>query len=110
MRRLRFRLELRWLMVLVAVLALILGGGINLQQRQVAFQARSAAYFVQSSEPQRILRAGIDPRTYVLRAGDEPEWRKQQARSKFFREMSAKYYYAAAHPWLPVEADPPVPD
>jgi hypothetical protein len=26
-----------------------------------------------------------------------------------FRSLSVKYYYAASHPWLPVEADPPEP-
>jgi hypothetical protein len=49
---------------------------------------------------------GFDPMAAPLPA--EMEWLRR--RYVHFSRMRQKYEFAAAHPWLPVEPDPPLPD
>lgn len=82
------RFSIRWLMALVAIVALLFGGMILIRSRRAAFLKRSGE--LRWSE-------------YVERHGGSPE------AADYCDRLARKYEYAARHPWLPVALDPPEP-
>lgn len=92
MRMPSIRFTIQRMMVIVAVGACILWATVVLQERRRRF-LRIA------SEHEKELRLLHSYYVYYY-PFEIIEW---------LDEMKKKYEYAAAHPWLPIESDPPVP-
>ena len=109
--RLRFRLW--WLMILVAVVALICGGVI-LRQRSVGFARRASLHqrlmAAEQAKPPRqpgdlpisvnIESQGeINFEEFIAATIDTPQ-ESQEAAVAYHARMVRRYRYAAAHPWI----------
>ena len=103
----------RWMMA-VAVVSLILAGGLCLGRRAVFLglaDRNARAAWLWDVHRQRYLEDG----TPIFNGAffDSDGFVKQSYRGKFERTgkryaaLGRKYEHAAAHPWLSVEADPP---
>jgi hypothetical protein len=113
----RLRWRVRTSMIAVAAVACILGVSVSVRHRAerfrllaayhreqydelrsaIPFPGEEAYYAATSSEFQQLCRR---PKRVVVQTPPLCEWHMQ---------MSRKYTYAAAHPWLPVSGDPPPP-
>lgn len=90
MRLTRPRFTVRWLMIAVAIVAVVLGLSRWLWNRSVAFRAIADVHNAH--------RMGSIP----MHTGNLP-W------LMYHIEMEKKYDRAARYPWLPVAPDPPEP-
>lgn len=84
----RPRFTVRWLMLLVAIVALLFGGLAITRSRRASFLKRSEE-----------LRWSA----YVERHGGSIK------AAEYCEQLAPKYEYAARHPWLPLSPDPPEP-
>jgi hypothetical protein len=105
----------RWMMV-VMVVSLILGSWKCLQRRAAFLElADQNAWLAEhwNVHRQRYLDSGTPMFNELFFDSDdvmkEPYFTEFQADSKRHAALARKYRYAAAHPWLPVEPDPPKP-
>ncbi len=125
----RVQFKLRWLMASVAIVGLILGGGISLWQRRVAFftmsQKHEWAALIHrkhgsvARHEDRSCRE-FQEKEYPPSEGgihDHPMGGLTSKRTRRYLEyqygLAEKYWYATDHPWLPVAPDlppPPLPD
>jgi hypothetical protein len=100
------RFHLRTLLVLVAFVAFLLAIGAELGRRRSEYLRRAAYHADQGRYGGDVFGDGV-----VLRF--DPKTRKRDitslAKIEHHARLAEKYQYAAAHPWLPVEADPPEP-
>jgi hypothetical protein len=105
----------RWTMA-VAIIALILAFGLCWKRRAAYLHladrhARSARFW--DVHRQRYLDGKIPMFNLEFFDSDdtikEPYGREFARFSKHYAALERKYSYAAAHPWLSVEADPPEP-
>jgi hypothetical protein len=99
MRPPRLRFTVRRLMTVVAVVAVLLGG-FSLGRRSAYL---NRLWLDHRREADRIARLAV---TGSVVPSDR---RSSGARFLWHCEMASKYGYAASHPWLPVEPDPPEP-
>lgn len=136
MRMPRFRLSIRWMMGLVALVALMIWAK-QMRERSIEYQARAAEHAAGAES--RALASSIwqaDANKYQKIADysrvrtDRPEgidwikdaehWDEQAAIHRGYVEMTArqsayhadlagKYRRAARYPWLSVAPDPPYP-
>lgn len=103
----RPRFTLRRLMAVVAIVAVLLRGGLagaKMIRLSREYRARAAGFAV--ATPPSCVRWGS--------AYGSPRWarwmRLQQRRREYREQIIAKYERAARYPWLPVEPDPPEPE
>lgn len=96
------RFRLRTLMIVVAVVGLLLGGGLTLRRRSAQFRVLAQHHHA---------LAGFATMTYA--DGSSTEFRLTpegyQAKQDWHLVLRDKYKCAARYPWLPVPADPPEP-
>jgi hypothetical protein len=92
MRLPRERFTVRKLMKWVAIAACVLWSVI-LMERSHRYRAKSTNYAMA-----KFLWYGVTGSTLST------------TQAKWLEDMQKKYDYAAAHPWLPVEPDPPEPE
>jgi hypothetical protein len=108
MKKRYFRISMRKLMLLVAVLGIILGGLAQLDRRRRHFRSLAAFHI-----SQRLMDSGVGGGrrgtvVYFDRAGNRLT--DQQLREDAWHlEMNRKYYRAAQRPWLRVAPDTPKP-
>ncbi len=96
----RPRFTVRRLMVAVAIVAVVLGVGIELELRHRRFDSISSEYNLMSL-------------LYAFDVKYRPDaWGQAHAARQFawHKAMSEKYRRAARYPFLPVPADPPKPE
>ncbi len=86
----RPRMTVRFLLVLVALAALLIDAGL------IAW--RAVTYHDRATEHARYLNSG---RSFIYDSGNLRDWHEQMLR---------KYQMAASRPWLPVVPDPPQPE
>lgn len=125
MRLPRLRMQLRWLMFLVAVAGLILGTGVALRRRQQLFEqlardhsigwshyARSGSAYLHDDASCAEFREKEYPPSeggqHLHPLGGLPSKHDRQW-MRYHGEMTEKYGFAARWPGLPVGADPPAP-
>jgi hypothetical protein len=97
MRLPRPRPTIRWMMIVVAVAALLMGGAVGVQRlphRRATFLSRATYH------------EGKVRFYWHMRGMDS---RARRLRIDYHGAMSRKYRAAALKPWLPVEPDPPEP-
>ena len=105
------RMTTRLWMIAVAVLALLAGvavelqqrrARIHLQQRRARFRAIAARYRAKEINPQ-----------FPYLSITYTEWESLNRRlprlRPYYAAMRKKYEFAERYPWLPVESDPPEP-
>src|SRR5690242_11665602 len=111
-RRRWFHFRLRTLLVLVSVLCIGIASMKWLRQREEAFlnlhqehlhQTQMEAWFLLEKTPTNYNRQRLP------RKMEQPFIDYADAYEKYHEQLSRKYSYAWAHPWLPVEPDPPEP-
>ena len=111
MRVPRVRFTVRTLMVLVAVVAIILGGMI-LRQRAASYRQRAAQFGWVATGLRQSAASGNAAFLHPTPTG--PGTPMTQAMSlrwaEYYAGLRAKYEHAALYPWLPVEPDPPEPE
>jgi hypothetical protein len=89
----RVRFTVRRLMVAVVIVGLMLGLGAWMARRSAEFRKRAESHM-------RTVRVMYSIGRWKPRGFDRNAWAWR---------MGEKYAYAASHPWLPVEPDPPEP-
>jgi hypothetical protein len=112
MRLPRFRFTVRRLMVAMAIVALLLGGGI-LGRRSLDYRRLAAFHEQMEQRKERAVR-GIE---ILARAANDPADAAAARRDAAYEAqigrhhaaLKAKYLRAASRPWLPVPPDPPPP-
>lgn len=87
MRLPKFRV--RTLLIIVAIVGLICGGGETLRRRRANFRQEA----------------------HDLRWAEYVEWHGERRPNvaEYYNRLARKYEYAARYPWLPVAPDPPEP-
>jgi membrane protein required for beta-lactamase induction len=117
------RVTVRWLMVIVAVVALALGAG-QMTRRSRDYRDRAEYHRRREAEHARearlaTIRPGKTIENYLeARGGRDFSGRIRSERSashlialsEYHGKMKSKYSIAALFPWLPVEPDTPPPD
>ena len=106
----------RW-MTAVAVVALLIGAGVQIDQRSKRFAGLAAFHTSAAMEHFSTLMVfgGDPPPLEVIEqyppAAQGPVRYLHRAKSLmlYHRALKGKYERAAAYPWLPVEPDPPEP-
>jgi hypothetical protein len=102
--RLRFRI--RWMMTVVALVAVLMGG-FRLWRLRESYRQQAAWHRRLEVSSGRIARyAGAMSRIGIEPPGAGAALSK---RAEYRAKMRQKYEQAAARPWLPVEPDPPAP-
>ena len=100
------RFHLWTLLLIVALSALLLAVGAELGRRRSEYLRRAAYHAREGQYGGSVFGDGV-----VLR--DNPKGGKPVMTSltkiEHHARLAEKYQYAAAHPWLPVAADPPEP-
>ena len=106
------RFTVRWLMAIVAVVAILMGGWRLYQKRvvrlrQVAFHSNLERKFTKHLD--RIEREMVQARANGT--FDDQPWgdNRYRAMKIYFERMRRKWERAAARPWESVEPDPPQP-
>jgi hypothetical protein len=117
-------------MVAVAVVGLMMGGivgGVRLKRRQQYFRDRATRHKGMEYDYRRLER---DSRFIANLEEDDMRWLSPERRARikadrvislrlverysglaaYHAALARKYEYAADHPWLPVELDPPPPE
>ncbi len=100
------RLTVRGLMVVVAIIGLVIGIGVEGQRRRERYVRLARQHAIIREDLHKFLMI-IPPADSVQFFGD------RQAiadRVGYHGRMKMKYENAARHPWFPVEPDPPEPD
>jgi hypothetical protein len=134
MRMPRVRFTVRRLIVAIAVIAILLGVGlqirrtIHLSRRSAGFARRAVMYAEDESVWRKAVRDWIEHAERYRKLADQPDqrsdapmWRKRaeycaetveqiKALVDFNASMKAKYNAAARRPWLDLEPDPPRPE
>src|SRR5688572_14855357 len=87
----RFRFGLRTLFVVVTVVAVIVTVGWRIKLRGDAYRKTAGEHWKHAARAKAVYRDAAGP---VV---------------AYHRSMGEKYDYAAEHPWLSVEPDPPTP-
>src|SRR4051794_13948490 len=103
----RTRFRIRWLMAMVAVVAVLMFG-IRLWRLRVAYQQQAALHGRLEVSARRIAKySGA-----LGRIGLEPPGAGAglDRRAEYRAKLRQKYEQAAARPWLSVEPDPPAPE
>jgi hypothetical protein len=90
MRPPRVRFTVRWLMIAVAVVGMLWGGGVEVQRRSARYRKIADSHF---------------PRIFHLRPGSI-----MTPREKWHVALWRKYDRLSRYPWLPVEPDPTPPE
>ncbi len=111
----RFRFTIRWLMILVVIIASALGME-TMRRRRSGFSTLAVGY----ASLQEIARERAD--SFATATAQFKEYGFDQRdgslslleamyreRAKHFGLLSDKYRDAARHPWLPLASDPPAP-
>ena len=93
----RPRFTLRWMMVAVAVSALMLGCWAVIVRRRDRFESLASFH-----------RGMTGPMTIRTFAPEAPIF--ETATGRWHYELARKYDNAARYPWLPVSPDPPEPE
>jgi hypothetical protein len=107
MKRPHLRISLRRMMILVAIVAVLMG--CELMRRQRAACLERLAWL---AGRERMLKAS-DPEEGREIASPYLKHGKQMGVGEALEEIARqrrRYEYAASHPWLPVEPDPPGPE
>jgi hypothetical protein len=119
MRLPRVRLTVRWLMVAVAIVALVAWLA-PVRRQQESYAARAAIYrrYAQSFRAKYEGRSNVVFSHPFLRDGwcndsgpdiaATPELQREWA--EYCERLASKYERAARYPWLPVPSDPPPPE
>jgi hypothetical protein len=107
----RFWLTVRRLMIVVAVVAMLLGGVVWLRQCREAFHERGLRYFHACVEHSTSLSKLL----FVSHQFPKLPFDTRPAGAhvrlmEHYKFMAEKYLSAARYPWLPVEPDPPPPE
>lgn len=100
------RFHLRTLLLMVALAALLLAIAAGLGRRRREYLRRAAYHAHEGRYGGDVFGDGV-----VLRnnpKGGKPVM-TSLAKIEHHARLAEKYQYAAAHPWLPVTADPPEP-
>jgi hypothetical protein len=99
----------RW-MVAVAVVAVVMGGGIWLRERRRSFE--SLAAYHQSKLDRFLIWRSLDDLTVIrlFHRDLKPLTTDEAKIATWHAAMARKYEQAARYPWLPVELDPPEPE
>jgi hypothetical protein len=84
------RFSIRGIMIIVALVALLMGGVLWLQERRERLRLISIRHAMQWAEMERAERT--------------------EALGTYHRAMWIKYRSASHRPWMPVEPDPPEPE
>ncbi len=91
---------------MIALAAVLMAVGVELGRRRNEYLRRAAYHAYLGRYGGEVFGGGV-----VLRS--EPKTRKpvitSLAKIEHHARLAEKYQYAAAHPWLPVAADPPEP-
>jgi hypothetical protein len=105
MRIPRVRFTVRRMMIASALTALVLWGGRTLLERRGRFEKRA------QGEAMAALREimGHVYRTSPGTTSPQPLF-TDFPKVRYHNSLSEKYHFAARHPWLPVEPDPPAPE
>jgi hypothetical protein len=98
------RLTVRRLMILVAIVGLLVGCGIEGERRRMDFRLRQINHYLCQEEAERARRIFSTP--VVL---DPARVAGFDARIAHHGRMAEKYKWAERYPWLPVLPDPPEP-
>lgn len=120
----RLRFKIRWLMVVVALVALAAGGfreHARLKQLSEWYNRR-ALFFARRGGHYRLnlalTHADWEAKVSEIRKANEGEWFKTGAGPSpedcrrlwpYYQSLRLKYEHASRYPWLPVEPDPPEP-
>ena len=100
------RFHLRTLLLVVALAAVLLAVAVELGRRRSEYLRRTAYHAYEGRYGGSVFGDGV-----VLH--DDPKGGKPAmtslAKIEHHARLAEKYQYAAAHPWLPVAADPPEP-
>lgn len=114
MRLLSLTRNTRWLMIMIAIVGL-LAGGVRLWMRRMEFLeiAEAHASRVYDYGENRVAICWKDEFLEVDTTGrtrPKKEFAKHlDACTDHFAELERKYRYAASHPWLQMQPDPPSP-
>lgn len=103
--RLRFRLTVRGLMIVVAVVGLVIGLGVEGERRRERYLSLARQHAIIREDLHKFLVI-VSPTDSVQFFGDR---RAIADRVGYHGRLKAKYEAAARFPWLPVEPDPPEP-
>jgi hypothetical protein len=117
----RFRFTIRWMMVVVAIVAIGLFGSIEyLRLSRVArmHRFRARVHFASSLNHSRVSRSFLEqaepPPVGSGNSEAIPGLRRvaalEGALAGHYSRLTAKYERAARYPWLPVAPDPPEPE
>jgi hypothetical protein len=90
----------RW-MLAVAVVAVLAAGFVWCKRRHDRFAELASSYYRESESLPAFWSGSIE-------AFEGPQGLPYRRRG-YLHLLSVKYEYAARHPWLPVELDPPLP-
>jgi len=97
----RPRFTVRRLMVAVALVAILLGAGLQLEQLRDRYRAEALQY----AQMEWVARATAWSRVrYVCDAV------RNERRARHYGALKRKYDFASRYPWLPLTADPPAPE
>ena len=105
MRLSRVRFTVRRLMIVAALAALVMWGGRALQERRGRFERRSREEEMAALGEIMKCVYRVSPGTTVPQS-----LFKDFPKVRYHEVLVEKYRFAALHPWLPVEPDPPEPE
>jgi hypothetical protein len=116
----RLRFTVRRMLIAVAIVAILCGGGVQIR-RAIAFSQLASSHtsfglFWHSQEQwhRQFARSILESDRPRLSENDAAEQTEQAEKSKVLADyhaaMKAKYEAAARRPWLSVEPDPPRPE
>jgi hypothetical protein len=98
-------------MLAVALVALIMGIGIEGRRRRSRFEELAGKHYILSlpAPPAFIVDPG-NPAHHIRLNETEMNSDLAKRRFTYHARLCEKYRRAARYPWLPVEADPPEPE
>jgi hypothetical protein len=105
----RLRFTVKWMMVAVAITGVIAAlGERTVRFRQIAgrHERMSQTATIHSFDP--ITKTKVTSPIYMVLT-DPKTGSPFPCPEQWHHEMAVKYEYAARHPWLPVDPDPPMP-
>ena len=110
----RLQWRARTSMIAVAAVACILGVFVSVRHRAERFRLRAAYHREQEDELRSAIPFPGEEAYYVATSSEFQQLPKRVVVQipplcEWHMQMSRKYTYAAAHPWLPVSGDPPPP-
>jgi hypothetical protein len=110
----RVRFTVRWMMIAVAVVALLMYGR-RVQQHRLDLAAVCGIADRGVRHTGAIYRLDYDTATLWTTTSETPvrtpvEIESRRRRASYWMGLKQKYVQAAAYPWLPVQGDPPPPE